>query len=211
MQNAYDKLGVTEDSTFEEIQNAKQRLGKEHRQDSQLVESIEAAYDEIIMDRLKKRQEGKIKVPDRIRYPEVQEPPSESPFKLNNPFSNSLPANSSGNWLQSLIDTPSQGDILLPTGIFSGLAVLSLVAAGTGDNSIIPLLLSFGFVVCIYLLNRKEKRFGRSFLLSLFGLFAGVGIGAGLYGLLEPQLLDANQFSAVVTFVFFWVISSFLR
>ena len=67
--NPYDQLGVTEDSSFEEIQAAKSRLSAECRNDAKQLESIEAAYDAVIMDRLKMRQEGRIKVPDRIRFP----------------------------------------------------------------------------------------------------------------------------------------------
>ena len=62
-QNPYEKLGVTEDASFDEIQDAKGRLMQQHRGDQKLVESVEAAYDAIIMDRLRMRQEGKIKVP----------------------------------------------------------------------------------------------------------------------------------------------------
>ncbi|HEY9891193.1 MAG TPA: CPP1-like family protein, partial [Candidatus Sericytochromatia bacterium] len=73
-QNPYEKLGVTEDASFDEIQDAKGRLLQQHRGDQKLIESVEAAYDAIIMDRLRMRQEGKIKVPERIRFPEKLSP-----------------------------------------------------------------------------------------------------------------------------------------
>lgn len=207
-ENAYEKLGVTENATFEEIQNAKQRLGEQYQNDSQRLESVEAAYDEIIMDRLKKRQEGKIKVPDRIRFPEVQKTPSESSFKFN-----PLPPETSPNWLQTLIDTPSQADILLPAGIFAGLGMLSLLVPETGDASIVPLLLAAGFGICVYFLNRKEQRFGRAMLLTLVGLIVGVSLGSVLAGVLASQIsvLSGEQLTTFVTLFFFWAISSFLR
>ena len=62
--------GVTENSSFEEIQAAKKRLYEQHGNDSAVLEEVEIAYDSIIMDRLRLRQEGKIKVPDRIRFAE---------------------------------------------------------------------------------------------------------------------------------------------
>jgi hypothetical protein len=207
-QNAYEKLGVNENATFEEIQNAKQRLGEQYQNDSQLLESVEAAYDEIIMDRLKKRQEGKIKVPDRIRFPEAQKQPAEPRFKLN-----PAPRENAPNWLQNLIDTPSQGDILLPAGIFAGLGLLSLVIAGTGDTSIVPLLLAGGGFTCAYFLNRKEQRFGRAVLLTVIGLIVGVSLGSVLASTLESQIsvLSGEQITTFVTMFFFWAISSFLR
>lgn len=207
-QNAYEKLGVNENATFEEIQNAKQRLGEQYQNDSQLLESVEAAYDEIIMDRLKKRQEGKIKVPDRIRFPEAQQKPAEPRFKFN-----PTPPETAPNWLQSLIDTPSQNDILLPAGIFAGLGILSLVIPSATDGSIVPLLLAGGAFACAYFLNRKEQRFGRAVLLTLVGLIIGVLLGSGLANVLESQIsvLSGEQITTFVTVFFFWAISSFLR
>jgi len=61
-QNPYEQLGVTEESSFEEIQEAKQRLVQQYQNDSKIVELIEAAYDSVLMDRLRMRQEGRIKV-----------------------------------------------------------------------------------------------------------------------------------------------------
>ena len=77
-QNPYEQLGVTEGSSFEEIQAAKKRICDANNNDPKLVESIEAAYDAVIMDRLRLRQEGKIKVPERIRFPESSEEQSEA-------------------------------------------------------------------------------------------------------------------------------------
>jgi phosphoheptose isomerase len=39
-QNPYEQLGVTEESSFEEIQEAKQRLVQQYQNDSKIVESI---------------------------------------------------------------------------------------------------------------------------------------------------------------------------
>jgi hypothetical protein len=115
-QNPYEQLGVTEASSFEEIQDARNRLFAKHQGDRKQLELIEAAYDAVLMDRLRLRQEGKIKVPDRIRFPEkmIQSAPSPAPIQ----------AHSSPNWLQSLVDTPSRIDILLPAVILAILSAL---------------------------------------------------------------------------------------
>ncbi len=96
-QNPYEQLGVTEASSFDEIQDARNRLFAEYEGDRKQLESIEAAYDAVLMDRLRLRQEGKIKVPDRIRFPEkmVQPAPAPAPSPVSNGPS----------WLQRLIDT----------------------------------------------------------------------------------------------------------
>jgi Protein CHAPERONE-LIKE PROTEIN OF POR1-like len=196
--NPYETLGVTQDASFEEIQEAKSRLSQQYREDSKLVESIEAAYDEIIMDRLRMRQEGKIKVPERIRFPErtVEAPPSFTPPKLDN-----SPA-----WLQELIDRPSRNDILWPAGVFLGLGIASFFSV-----ELLSLTMALGFGANIYFINRKENRLGRAFLLTLIGLVVGVAIGLGLASLGMPVGITAEQLAVGVTFLVFWLMSSFLR
>ncbi|WP_017804012.1 CPP1-like family protein, partial [Nodularia spumigena] len=80
-QNPYEKLGVSEDASFDEIQDARNRQLEQYNGDAKSLELIEVAYDAILMDRLRMRQEGKIKVPERIRFPElrVQLPAKDSP------------------------------------------------------------------------------------------------------------------------------------
>ncbi|MGK7878430.1 MAG: CPP1-like family protein [Xenococcaceae cyanobacterium] len=203
-QNPYEKLGVTENASFEEIQDAKKRLSQQYRDDSKAVESIEAAYDAIIMERLKLRQEGKIKVPERIRFPERS---SETPPNLT-----SVPANNTPAWLQQLIDTPSRPEILWPAGVFLVLAGVSVFSQQ--DGSLPSFMMALGVAANIYFLNRKEHRFGRSLLITLIGLILGIGLGMGLANLLDIQsggFLQDDQFASLVTFCLFWLISSFLR
>ena len=213
-QNAYEQLGVGENASFEEIQDAKKRLIQQHSSDSKKVESIESAYDTIIMDRLRLRQEGKIKVPERIRFPERT---PEAPAKITT----SADRQYSSQWLQQFIDNPSQADILLPTGIFLVLATIAVFAqtndisqTGSSSTSLLPLLMSLGFIANIYFLNRKEGRFGRAFLMSLVVLFVGIGLGTGLAQLMVSQggvVLGGEKLASTITFCLFWLVSCFLR
>ena len=203
-QNPYEQLGVTEESSFEEIQEAKQRLVQQYQNDSKIVELIEAAYDSVLMDRLRMRQEGRIKVPDRIRFPERLTIPVES---------KPVTSSKSPNWWQSSIDTPSAQDIGVPAVIYACLGAITLLVPDP-SGSLLPLLLAFGVFVNIYFFNRKENRFGRALLFTLAGLVLGVALGAGLASLAAKA--DLNIFGdrpiyALVTFLIFWVISSFFR
>jgi hypothetical protein len=198
-QNHYLKLGVDENASFEEIQDARNRLVQEHSGDRKLVESIEAAYDAILMDRLRLRQEGKIKVPDRIRFPErlVEAPPEFTP----------APTKQTPDWLQRFIDTPSRADILWPAALFFGTALLSLTSPSVG--------LALGVGFSLYFLNRKEHKFGRAFLITLVSLILGVVLGLQAASLLQPQLAElqitSETFAAWVTFFILWLTDSFLR
>ena len=203
-QNPYEQLGVTEESSFEEIQEAKQRLVQKYQNDSKIVESIEAAYDSVLMDRLRMRQEGRIKVPDRIRFPERLTIPVES---------KPVTSNKSPNWWKSSIDTPSAQDIVVPAVIYACLGAITLLVPDP-SGSLLPLLLAFGVFVNIYFFNRKEKRFGRALLFTLAGLVLGVALGAGLASLAaqaDLHIFGDRQIYALVTFLIFWVISSFFR
>ena len=203
-QNPYEQLGVTEESSFEEIQEAKQRLVQQYQNDSKIVELIESAYDSVLMDRLRMRQEGRIKVPDRIRFPERLTIPVES---------KPVTSGKSPNWWQSLIDTPSAQDIGVPAVIYACLGAITLLVPDP-SGSLLPLLLAFGVFVNIYFFNRKEKRFGRALLFTLAGLVLGVALGAGLASLAakaDLNIFGDRQIYALVTFLIFWVISSFFR
>jgi hypothetical protein len=203
-QNPYEQLGVTEESSFEEIQEAKQRLVQQYQNDSKIIESIEAAYDSVLMDRLRMRQEGRIKVPDRIRFPERLTIPVES---------KPVTSSKSPNWWQSLIDTPSAQDIGVPAVIYACLGAITLLVPDP-SGSLLPLLLAFGVFVNIYFFNRKEKRFGRALLFTLAGLVLGVALGAGLASLAAKadwHIFADRQIYALITFLIFWVISSFFR
>lgn len=210
-QNPYEKLGVKEDATFDEIQDAKGRLMEQHRGDQKLLETVEAAYDTIIMDRLRMRQEGKIKVPERIRFPERENLSSQAPPSFNPASVENSPA-----WLQRMLDTPTTGDLVLPAVCFLLLAGMTVFyGTSDGSDSALPLLVALGFGCNIYFLNRKEQQFGRAVLLTLAGLLVGVGLGTILGSLMETTLYNLNwsteQFATLVTFFLLWLISSFLR
>ncbi len=203
--NPYEQLGVTEDSSFEEIQAAKSRLSAEYRNDAKQLESIEAAYDAVIMDRLKMRQEGRIKVPDRIRFPERNVPKTPSSVS---PSSVTSPA-----WLQGMLDRPSQGEWLWPSIILGGCGVIASLTQGDASN--VAIWLTLGTVANLYFLNRKENKFGRALLLTLGGLVAGIGLGTLLAMSLQASGLfptvDPAHIAVVITLILFWLSSCFLR
>ncbi len=201
-QNPYDQLGVTEDSSFDEIQTARNRLCAEFKQDAEQVKKIEAAYDAVLMDRLRMRQEGKIKVPEGIRFPERIAEPPPSPVQTV--------ANRSPQWLQRAIDTPSRADILLPAGIFAGLIALVIFVP-----TAVQLAMLLGVGSTFYFIYRKEQKLGRAVLFGFAGLIVGLLIGGGLFSLLGTALASSrvtiDAFASAVTFFILWLVSSFLR
>ena len=200
-QNPYETLKVAEDASFDEIQNARDRLIKQCQDKEDSRETIEAAYDAVLMDRLRKRQEGKIKVPEGIRFAERSAPKSP---KLALPKMDGSPA-----WLQGILDTPSFREVAIAGVVYATLAGFS-VGAQSIDALAFLLALAVGFH--LYWLNRKEQKLGRAFLLTLLAL--GVG---GLMGALFVQTtflsttIRPESTITVVIMVIFWLVSSFLR
>ncbi|MEL6221488.1 MAG: CPP1-like family protein [Cyanobacteria bacterium J06626_14] len=198
-QNHYETLGVDESSSFDEIQSARDRLLQEFSENKKQAEAIEAAYDAILMNRLRLRQEGKIKVPDKIRFPEKEVSVSAS--------ATSKPSKSLPSWVNQLMDSPSRNEVLLPAGIFTGTAFLSIFAESAG--------LAVGVIATVFLLNRKEKKFFRSLLLAIAALAVGAVVGGVVGQAMRAQLSDIGlsivSFAGIVTSFFFWLVSSFFK
>ncbi|KGF72562.1 molecular chaperone DnaJ [Neosynechococcus sphagnicola sy1] len=205
-QSPYETLGVSEEASFDEVQTARSRLLEEFCGDRKQADVIEAAYDAVLMDRLRMRQEGKIKVPERIRFPErLVQPPPSPPVSL----SHQSPA-----WLRGFLDTPSRGDILWPAGLFTVLSSLSLLFPAQ-EGGILQLTLSLGIGFSLYFLNRKERKFGRAFLLTLAGLLCGLLLGSLLVPFFQAPILAVGlteeKIITVITFLVLWLVDSFLR
>ncbi|KKI98150.1 CPP1-like family protein [Prochlorothrix hollandica] len=205
----YEQLGVSEGASFDEIQEAKSRLMEQCGDDRKLMDSIETAYDAVLMHRLRMRQEGKIKVPDRIRFAEEsapKEPPRLAPSLQ--PNLTQLPG-----WMQQLVDNPSPTEVLWPALVFGVFGVVILVAPN--PSSLLQLALVGGIGTSTYFLNRKEQRTGRAILLSFIGLGLGLFLGTLLYGLLQgllsPLGVQGDQWATFTSLVTLWLVSSFLR
>jgi hypothetical protein len=113
-QSPYEQLGVSQDATFEEIQAAKQRVLAQLGGDDTLQSNIEAAYDAILMERLKLRQQNKIKVPEEIRFPEklLATVPKFAPPSLAN----------SPSWLGDTFERPDRSALMTTSGAYALLA-----------------------------------------------------------------------------------------
>jgi hypothetical protein len=198
-QNHYEILGVDESSSFEEIQRARDRLLQECSDNKKQADAIEAAYDAILMNRLRLRQEGKIKVPDKIRFPEKE---VEAAAQSSSKPSPSLPG-----WASGLIDNPERNEVLWPAAIFTGTALLSIAAGSAG--------LAIGVLASIFLLSRKENKFFRSFLLTLaalsLGAFIGTIVGQAMASQLNDMGISVISFAGIVTSFFLWLVSSFFK
>ena len=201
-QNPYEKLGVSESASFEAIQDARDRRLEELAGNAAQVAAIHAAYDAILMDRLRLRQEGKIKVPDRIRFPEKLTQPSPTAAPTAN--------NTSGGWLSQLIDQPSWVDVAIPGALMTALGAGAFFIP---SPAVLQLTMALATGSTLYLIFCKEKKLGRAVLLALGGLVVGFALGMSYMLLYKhlPGLPNYDVFTSLVTFVVLWIVSSFLK
>jgi hypothetical protein len=204
----YEKLGVTEDASFDEIQEAKKKLTLKYKNDTQVVETIEAAYDAIIMDRLKMRQQGKIKIPDQIRFPE-----KIVPTKVTSPTDNLSDLNQKTPlWLQNLIDSPTPKEVTISGIIYLILAIISVF---NQSNETLPFLLTIGVGASFYFLYQKERLFWRATGITFIAFVLGIGLGSILANAIISSGLSLSiaqdQFASLFTFCVFWLVSNFFR
>ena len=89
----YQRLGVEPDAPFDAVQTARNARLKEVGADPLARSAIEAAYDAVLMDRLKERQQGKVSSAARTASQREQTaPPPSRPVLPSLPSLPQLPA-----------------------------------------------------------------------------------------------------------------------
>ncbi len=78
----------------------------------------------------------------------------------------------------------------------------------------VQLAMILGVGSAFYFIYRKERKLGRSILLSFLGMTVGILVGGLLYGLINQipgLMIGTDVFASIFTFGLLWLISSFLR
>lgn len=207
----YETLGLTEASSFEEVQSARAQLVTACKDDPKRQQEVEAAYDAILMEKLRLRREGKIKVPDRIRFPE-----EKTRSKPSLPTFGAKSDSPKPQWFSDLLDQPeSSGELLWPSVIFVSLVGLAWFLQS--DEAVgASVALALGLMAAVYFLNQKTRKLWRSVGLSTMGLIVGLCLGLLVAQILRGQgtLLPASQVSSLstsITLAVLWFFTGFLR
>jgi hypothetical protein len=203
-QSPYERLGVSENATFEEIQAAKQLAIAKHRDDVKLMDGVEAAYDAILMDRLKMRQQGKIKVPEDVRMGEKKS--SNYPrVSVNLPQASGLS-----------IDTfalPTKSEVITNTSVYALLGVAAAIPAIA--YQLLPLLMAIGIGFCTYIINGKIRNFWIACLWSFGMAILGIAIGGVVANFAAVYIAQIGWHSsipsALIGFVMLWLVSTFKK
>ena len=184
----YERLGVTPDASFDEVQAARQQQLEAVADDPQARARVEAADDAVQMERLRERQQGKVSsaAVTASKREEIKPPVARVPSRPALPQLPSLPQFSGGNKLQAPSFTlPS---VSLAEGrerwfplLADGLLLLLLLVTPPGSAEV---LLALATGVTVVNLRRRNGRFlaavGWSFALLSVGLLLGGLLTLGL-------------------------------
>ena len=183
----YQRLGVEPDASFDAVQSAKASRLDEVGDDPLARSRIEAAYDAVLMDRLKERQQGKVSSAARTASQREQAtPPPSRPLLQALP---SLPQLPPGRLSPPTPRLPALGlaegrERWFPLAAHGALLVLLLALPQPPSQ----LLLALGTGATVLNLQRRRGGFGGSVLLALLLLIGGVSIGAMLVAGLQGSL-----------------------
>ena len=183
-QDPYERLGVSADAGFEEVQRARESSLRAAGDDPMARARIETAYDAVLMGRLRERQSGTIssaavtasRLENQGSTPLAA--PTNTPALLTRLRNLSLPSPSlsSDGFLPSLRLVEGQG--LLVRLIAGGIGLLLLLAAPTAVDLVLALSTIGLFISQVKRGRRPLGALGWSLALVAMGLVLGAVISA---------------------------------
>ena len=189
--SAYERLGISPDASFDAVQQAKQERLAEVGDDPQARARIEAAYDAVLMDRLKERQQGKVSSAAlnasqrEAARPAVATPPARPSL----PTLPSLPSLPRSGFTAPQLSLPQ---LALAEGrerwfpLAAGGVLLALLLLTPASSA--ELLLALATVVCAVNLQQRNRRFLPAVAWSFALLSVGLLLGGLLVGAIDPSL-----------------------
>lgn len=197
----YGRLGVEADASFDAVQAARQSRLEEVGDDVIARSRIEAAYDAVLMERLKERQQGRVSSAARSASQREQTPqPSVRPALPSRPTLPQLPG------ARLPVVAPSLPRLALASGpmlwfplVADGVLVVLLLVVPAAPPELI---LALATGVTLTTLQRRHGRFlqavGWSFALLSLGLLLGSLLAAVLSASLPLPMLTLQSLPALL-------------
>jgi hypothetical protein len=177
--NPYERLGVSADAGFEAVQSARDTRLAEVGDDPIARSRVEAAYDAVLMDRLKERQQGKVST--AARSASVREQATPPSPRLALPVLPKLPAPSMPRPAMALVE--GEGRWLAGVGSAALLALWLFLPSSSAE-----FLLALATAFCVACLQRRRSRFLAALGWAFGALVAGLVLGALVLGLVPAAL-----------------------
>ncbi|MCS5705073.1 CPP1-like family protein [Synechococcus sp. FGCU-3] len=172
----YDRLGVAPDAGFDAVQTAKLERLAEVGDDPIARARIEAAYDAVLMERLKERQQGKVSTAARSASVREQATPPPKPVALPSLPQVPLPKLKAPALAMPELGLAEGFGLWFPLGSIGALVLLALLLPAAP----LDLLLSLAVLAAVVSLQRRGNK-----LLGAAGWSLGLlGLGLVIGGLL---------------------------
>ncbi|XP_059651646.1 protein CHAPERONE-LIKE PROTEIN OF POR1, chloroplastic [Cornus florida] len=189
----YKRLGVSTDASEEEIWGSRNFLLDQYARHETSAESIEAAFEKILMASFWKRKKSKINLKSRLKQKVEESPP----------------------WVKTLlsfVEVPPAVIILRRLFLFAfmgGWSVMNSAESGPAFQ----VFLSLG--ACIYFLNDKTKSLARASIIGFGALVVGWICGSFLVPTIPSFLLHPTWtlelLTSLVAYVFLFLACTFLK
>ncbi|XP_051113685.1 protein CHAPERONE-LIKE PROTEIN OF POR1, chloroplastic [Andrographis paniculata] len=191
--NPYKRLGISPYASEEEVWSARNFLLSQYAAHERSAESIEAAFERLLMNSYKNRKKTKINLKTRLKK-QVDESP---PWVKN---------------LLSFVEIPPPVIILRRLFLFGFMACWSVMnSAEAGPAFQVALSLA----ACIYFLNDKNKSLSRAAIIGFAALVVGWICGSCLVPLIPSVLLQPTWslelLTSLVAYIFLFLACTFLK
>ena len=189
--NPYERLGISPDASFDDVQAAKQARLSEVGEDPMSRARIEAAYDAVLMERLKDRQQGKVSsaalnASQREAAKPAAKPAAAKPVLPSLPSLPALPRPALN------LSAPALPRLALAEGrerwfpVAGGAVLLGILLLSPAANA--ELVLAFATVLTVVNLQRRLGRLLPAVGWSVLLLSAGLLLGGLLVSAIDPSL-----------------------
>ena len=189
--NPYERLGISPDASFDDVQAAKQARLSEVGEDPMSRARIEAAYDAVLMERLKDRQQGKVSTAALNASQREAAKPAAKPAAAK-PVLPSLPSLPALPRPALNLSAPAVPRLALAEGrerwfpVAGGAVLLGILLLSPAANA--ELVLAFATVLTVVNLQRRLGRLLPAVGWSVLLLSAGLLLGGLLVSAIDPSL-----------------------
>jgi hypothetical protein len=200
VRDPYQRLGIDVEASSEEVSRAFNFLIREHAGDERGLESIEAAYDRIISDRLTSRKAAKgLKRLKKLGGKSAADDSDYNPKFVQR--------------VKDMFAKPDQVTLIRRSVLYVIIAGWA-IAAPASSGPAFQMAVAFG--TCVYFLNEKrggKGTLGKSFRDSFIALLMSWILGSivPVYIPLFPQAFSPELILALFSFLSLWVTCTFLK
>ncbi|CAL1354607.1 unnamed protein product [Linum trigynum] len=189
----YKRLGVSPYADEEEVWGARNFLLEQYSGHEGSEESIEAAFERLLMTSFKQRRKTKINLKTRLK-----KQVDESPAWVKN--------------LLSFVELPPMDIIFRRLFLFAFMGGWSIMNSAEGGPAF---QVAVSLAACIYFLNEKTKSLGRAFVIGLGALATGWVCGSILVPIIPTVVLHhtwtLELMTSLVAYCFLFLGCTFLK